>query len=47
LTVHVVLWVPPTVVGAVLLVLDGNSLSGLMKGVNEPDQLIIRESSSV
>jgi len=40
LTVHVVLWLPPTVVGAVLLVMDGNSLSSLMKGAKESDQPI-------
>lgn len=40
LTVHVALWVPPTVVGAVLLVMDGNSLSGLMKGAQESEQPI-------
>jgi hypothetical protein len=39
LTVHVALWVPPTVVGAVLLILDGNSLSRLMKGAQEPDSI--------
>jgi glycosyltransferase 2 family protein len=45
LTVHVALWVPPTVVGAVLLVLDGNSLSKLMKGARESDKPIVGESS--
>ncbi len=39
LTVHVALWLPPTVVGAVLLILDGNSLSGLMKGAQESDSI--------
>lgn len=46
LTVHVALWVPPTVVGAVLLVLDGSSLSKLMKGARESDQSIVGESSA-
>ncbi|MDA0597082.1 MAG: lysylphosphatidylglycerol synthase transmembrane domain-containing protein [Chloroflexi bacterium] len=46
LTVHVVLWVPPTVVGAVLLVMDGNSLSSLMKGARESDQPIAGDISS-
>jgi len=46
LTVHVVLWVPPTVVGAVLLVMDGNSLSSLMKGANESQQPIAGDISS-
>lgn len=46
LTVHVVLWVPPTVVGAVLLVMDGNSLSSLMRGAKESDQLISGDISS-
>ena len=46
LTVHVVLWLPPTVVGAVLLVMDGNSLSGLMKGAKESDQPIVGDISS-
>ncbi|MDG0865854.1 lysylphosphatidylglycerol synthase transmembrane domain-containing protein [Candidatus Lucifugimonas marina] len=40
LTVHVALWVPPTVVGGILLVMDGNSLSGLMKGAQANDQPI-------
>jgi uncharacterized membrane protein YbhN (UPF0104 family) len=39
LTVHVALWLPPTVVGAVLLILDGNSLSGLLKGAQESDSI--------
>ncbi len=47
LTVHVVLWVPPTVVGAILLVIDGNSLSGLMKGAQATDQPIVGESSTI
>ena len=38
LTVHVVLWVPPTVVGALLLVIDNKSLSGLMKGAKKSQQ---------
>ena len=46
LTVHVVLWLPPTVVGAVLLVMDGNSLSDLMKGAKESDQPIAGDISS-
>jgi hypothetical protein len=46
LTVHVALWVPPTVVGAVLLILDGSSLSKLMKGARKSDQSILGESSS-
>ncbi len=46
LTVHVALWVPPTVAGAVLLVLDGKSLSGLMKGARQSDHPITGESSS-
>jgi hypothetical protein len=46
LTVHVALWVPPTVVGAVLLVLDGKSLGGLMKGAQDSDQSIAGGSSS-
>ena len=46
LAVHVVVWVPPTVVGALLLVLDGNSLSDLMKGAQESDQPIVGENSS-
>ena len=45
-TVHVALWVPPTVLGAVLLVLDGRSLSGLLKGVRESDEPIAGERSS-
>ena len=45
LTVHVALWVPPTAVGAVILVLDGSSLSKLMKGARESDQSIVGESS--
>jgi len=40
LTVHVALWVPPTVLGGILLVLDGNSLSRLMKGAKDSDQSI-------
>ena len=40
LTVHVALWVPPTVVGGIILILDGNSLSGLMKGAKANDQSI-------
>jgi uncharacterized protein (TIRG00374 family) len=47
LTVHVALWVPPTVVGAVLLVLDGSSLSKLIKGARESDKSIVGESSSI
>ena len=46
LTVHVALWVPPTVLGAVLLVADGRSLSGLMRGTKEPDQQMSGEISS-
>lgn len=46
LTVHVALWLPPTVLGAVLLVADGRSLSGLMRGVKESDQPIAGEISS-
>jgi glycosyltransferase 2 family protein len=46
LTVHVALWLPPTIVGAVLLVMDGNSLSGLMKGAKESGQPIAGKSSS-
>ena len=46
LTVHVALWVPPTVLGAVLLVLDGSSLSKLMKGARESDKSIVGESYS-
>ena len=46
LTVHVVLWVPPTVVGAVLLILDGNSLSNLMKSAKESQQPIAGDISS-
>ena len=46
LTVHVALWLPPTVLGALLLILDGNSLSGLMKGAKDSDQPIAGESSS-
>ena len=46
LTVHVVLWVPPTVIGAVLLVMDGNSLSSLLKGAKESDQPIAGDTSS-
>jgi uncharacterized protein (TIRG00374 family) len=38
LTVHVALWLPPTVLGAVLLVIDGRSLSGLMRGAKDSDQ---------
>jgi len=45
LTVHVVLWVPPTVVGAALLILDGRSLSGLMKGARATDEPILGEGS--
>ena len=41
LTVHVALWLPPTIVGAILLVLDGNSLSGLMKGARESDNSVL------
>ncbi|MBN4064218.1 flippase-like domain-containing protein [Dehalococcoides mccartyi] len=46
LTVHVALWVPPTVAGGILLVLDGKSLSGLMKGASEPDQSITGKTKS-
>jgi uncharacterized protein (TIRG00374 family) len=46
LTVHVALWVPPTVVGGVLLVMDGKSLSSLMKGAQESDQAIAGEGTS-
>lgn len=46
LTVHVALWVPPTVLGAVLLVADGRSLSGLMRGARESDKPITGESPS-
>ena len=46
LTVHVALWLPPTVLGAVLLILDGSSLSKLMKGARESDNAIVGESSS-
>ena len=46
LTVHVALWIPPTIVGAVILVMDGKSLSGLMKGAKESDQPIAGKSSS-
>ena len=45
LTVHVTLWLPPTIVGVVILVMDGNSLSGLMKGAKESDQPIAGKSS--
>jgi hypothetical protein len=45
LTVHVALWLPPTIIGAVLLVLDGNSLSRLMKGAQESDQPIVGPAS--
>ena len=45
LTVHVALWVPPTVLGAVLLIVDGRSLSGLVRGVRESDQQIVGRSS--
>ena len=40
LTVHVALWVPPTVLGAVILVVDGRSLSGLLRGAKDSDQQI-------
>ena len=46
LTVHVALWLPPTVLGAVLLILDGSSLSKLMKGARKSDNVIVGESSS-
>jgi uncharacterized protein (TIRG00374 family) len=46
LTVHVALWVPPTVVGGILLMLDGNSLSGLMKGAQASDQSIVGKNST-
>ncbi|MDP6666364.1 MAG: lysylphosphatidylglycerol synthase transmembrane domain-containing protein [Dehalococcoidia bacterium] len=46
LTVHVALWVPPTALGAVLLVADGRSLSGLMKGAQQSDQPIAGGSPS-
>jgi hypothetical protein len=39
LTVHVALWLPPTILGAVLLVMDGNSLAGLLKGARESDSI--------
>ena len=38
LTVHVVLWVPPTLLGALLLVWDGASLPGLLRGVKKSRQ---------
>ncbi|MDA1279246.1 MAG: lysylphosphatidylglycerol synthase transmembrane domain-containing protein [Chloroflexi bacterium] len=47
LTVHVALWVPPTVLGAILLVADGRSLSGLMKGAQESERPIAGEHSSI
>ena len=49
LTVHVALWVPPTVLGGILLIIDGNSLSGLMKGArsNDGSAVITGDSSSV
>ena len=40
LTVHVTLWLPPTILGGVLLILDGNSLSKLIKGVGSNDRSI-------
>jgi len=46
LTVHVALWLPPTVLGAVLLVIDGQSLSGLMRGAKRPGQQITGGSST-
>ena len=38
LTVHVVLWVPTTLLGALLLVWDGASLPGLLRGVKKSRQ---------
>ena len=38
LTVHVVLWVPPTLLGALLLVWDGASLPGLLRGAKKSRQ---------
>ena len=38
LTVHVALWVPVTVLGAILLVMDGSSLRRLMRGVRRERQ---------
>ncbi len=46
LTVHVVLWIPPTILGVVLLVLDGRSLSELMRGAKESNQVIDRGNST-
>ncbi len=46
LTVHVALWVPPTVVGGILLILDGNSLSNLMKGATVSEKLLAGEEST-
>ena len=45
-TVHVILWVPPTVLGAVILIVDGRSLRGLMRGVKESDQPVTGEEST-
>jgi glycosyltransferase 2 family protein len=47
LTVHVALWLPPTILGGILLVLDGNSLSGLMKGAQKPDQSVAEPNAEV
>ena len=46
LTVHVALWLPPTVLGVSLLIADGRSLSGLMRGAKDSDQQVAGESSS-
>jgi len=47
LTVHVALWVPPTAVGAILLVLDGRSLTGLMKDVDSGQAALGDEGATV
>ncbi len=46
LTVHVVVWVPPTLVGALLLVWDGTSLSGLLQGAKKSRQSAADQGST-
>ena len=46
LTVHVVVWLPPTVIGALLLILDGKSLTGLIRGAKESRQPIVNQGSA-
>jgi hypothetical protein len=46
LTVHVILWIPPTILGVLLLVLDDRSLSGLMRGAKDSNQMTDRGNST-